>query len=188
MKRHKRGDMRGDGLVFYEYGHHGKYERWITPQRLEEIREQTKQLNAKRRQNKQAYNAYNREYYAKNRDSIRAKRAEEKVRRADAYREYARKWFRANPEKCRLRCRDRRAKLALAADPRHDKAIEMALEKARRRISSCVGIGFEVDHVVPIKVGGKHHHANLQLLPATLNRRKNANPQYPLPDCYRRAA
>ena len=188
MKRHKRGDMRADGLVFYSYSHGGKYERWITPKRLEEIREQTKRLGAKWRQDKEAYNAYNRAHYAQNRDAIRAMRAEEKIKRPDAYREYARKWFRNNPEKCRLRCRDRRAKLALAKDPNHNKAIEMALEKARRRISSCVGVGFEVDHVVPIKVGGKHHHANLQLLPATLNRRKNANPQYPLPDCYRRAA
>jgi hypothetical protein len=188
VKRHKRGDMRADGLVFYSYGHGKKYERWITPQRLAEIREQTKELNAKRRQNKEAYNAYNREYYAKKRTVIRTKRAEEKIRRADAYKEYARKWYTNNPEKCRLRCRARRASIAKAASPNHDRKIELALEHARRRISQCVAVSFEIDHIMPIKHGGLHHHGNLQLLPATLNRKKNARPNYELPDCYRRAA
>ncbi len=188
MKRHKRGDMRADGLVFYSYGRGGKCERWITPKRLLEIREQTKELNAKRRQDKESYNAYNRAYYAKRREDIRAKRAEEKIRRADAYKEYARKWYTNNPEKCRLRCRARRASIAKAASPDHNRKIELALEHARRRISQCVAVPFEIDHVMPIKHGGLHHHGNLQLLPATLNRKKNARPNYELPDCYRRAA
>lgn len=188
MKRHKRGDMRADGLVFYSYGHGGKYERWITPDRLAEIREQTKQLNTKRRQDRESYNAYNRAYYAANRDGIRAKRSEEKIRRADAYKEYARKWYTNNPEKCRLRCRARRASIANAASPEHNRKIELAMEHARRRISQCVAIPFEIDHIMPIKHGGLHHHGNLQLLPATLNRKKNARSNYELPDCYRRAA
>jgi outer membrane murein-binding lipoprotein Lpp len=190
MKRHKRGDMRADGLVFYQYQNIGEreYERWITPQRLAEIREQIKELNAKRRQKKQSYNAYNRAYYAANRDSIRARREEEKIRRADAYKEYARKWYTNNPEKCRLRCRARRASIANAVSPHHDRKIELALEHARRRISQCVSVPFDIDHIMPIKHGGLHHHGNLQLLPATLNRKKNARPNYELPDCYRRAA
>jgi hypothetical protein len=188
VKRHKRGDMRTDGLVFYSYGRGGKCERWITPKRLMEIREQTKELNAKRRQDKESYNAYNRAYYAKRREDIRAKRAEEKIRRADAYKEYARKWYTNNPEKCRLRCRARRASIANAVSPHHDRKIELALEHARRRISQCVAVPFEIDHIMPIKHGGLHHHGNLQLLPATLNRKKNARLNYELPDCYRRAA
>jgi len=38
--------------------------------------------------------------------------------------------------------------------------------------------GFEVDHIVSISKGGKHHEDNLQYLPAMENRRKNNKDVY----------
>jgi 5-methylcytosine-specific restriction endonuclease McrA len=35
------------------------------------------------------------------------------------------------------------------------------------------GIPHEVDHIVPISKGGKHHESNLQILTQTENRRKH---------------
>ena len=34
--------------------------------------------------------------------------------------------------------------------------------------------GYEVDHIVPLKVGGPHHPANLRIIPMVENRRKGA--------------
>jgi 5-methylcytosine-specific restriction endonuclease McrA len=38
--------------------------------------------------------------------------------------------------------------------------------------------GYEVDHVIAISEGGKHHEDNLQYLPAMENRRKNRTQNY----------
>ena len=35
--------------------------------------------------------------------------------------------------------------------------------------------GYEVDHIVPLAVGGPHHPRNLQILPADENRRKGSS-------------
>lgn len=47
----------------------------------------------------------------------------------------------------------------------------------RRRdlVSEWTGLTYEVDHIVPLARGGKHHPDNLQLLTAAENRRKGAS-------------
>ena len=51
------------------------------------------------------------------------------------------------------------------------------------RVSAKLQIPFEVDHIVPLSKGGLHHPLNLQIAPATWNRRKrNRNTERWLPN------
>jgi hypothetical protein len=43
----------------------------------------------------------------------------------------------------------------------------------RVRIQKKLGIKFNVDHIIPLSVGGTHHPSNLQVVPAKWNRRKH---------------
>jgi hypothetical protein len=45
--------------------------------------------------------------------------------------------------------------------------------KICRRISKCLQIRHDVDHIVPLYKGGIHHPSNLQILPARLNQIKS---------------
>ncbi len=113
-------------------------------------------------------------------------------------------WMKANPERAREIRRKanaayyaknkskfidkwarRKAVKRGATAPDHDPNIARLLAEIRDRLIKCTGIDWHLDHVLPIAAGGVHAHYNLQLLPATLNARKKANPEYPLPDCYR---
>jgi hypothetical protein len=51
------------------------------------------------------------------------------------------------------------------------------LNLIKRIVSECPD-GYEVDHIVSMSNGGKHHENNLQYLPAMENRRKNNRDQY----------
>lgn len=46
---------------------------------------------------------------------------------------------------------------------------------ARDRLIAETGIAFEVDHIIPLARGGRHHPDNLQLLTAAENRQKGAS-------------
>ena len=95
-RRWKRGDVREDGKVFWQYNpHYRDGERWLTPEKFAAYREKNKAYFAVRnaayqaanreaiRARKAAYRAENREkeatrnaaYYAANREAIRARRA-----------------------------------------------------------------------------------------------------------------
>jgi hypothetical protein len=43
----------------------------------------------------------------------------------------------------------------------------------RVRVQKKLGIKFNVDHIIPLSVGGTHHPSNLQVVPAKWNRRKH---------------
>jgi 5-methylcytosine-specific restriction endonuclease McrA len=59
-----------------------------------------------------------------------------------------------------------RAKKLRVLDPSANK------DKIREIYLNCPA-GFEVDHIVPLSRGGKHHEDNLQYLTIEENRRKN---------------
>jgi len=53
----------------------------------------------------------------------------------------------------------------------------------RVRVQKKLGIEFNVDHIVPLSIGGAHHPANLQVVPAKWNQRKgNTNTDRWLPN------
>ena len=59
-----------------------------------------------------------------------------------------------------------RAKQYRVLDPTADK------EKIKEIYLNCPE-GYEVDHIIPLSKGGKHHEDNLQYLTISENRRKN---------------
>ena len=95
------------------------------------------------------------------------------------------KWEKANPERMRLKTARRRAVKLKAAPPDANKAFVAGFYVIASRVSKCLGIRHDVDHIVPLSLGGSHCHRNLQVIPLTWNRRKHARYDYPLPDCYR---
>lgn len=50
-----------------------------------------------------------------------------------------------------------------------------AIYRQRDMVSEWTGLTYEVDHIIPLARGGKHHPDNLQLLTAAENRAKGAN-------------
>ena len=57
-----------------------------------------------------------------------------------------------------------------------DKAVIANLYVVSRRLSDCTGFSWEVDHIVPLSLGGSHTPNNLQVVPQKWNRvKKNTN-------------
>lgn len=99
----------------------------------------------------------------------------------DAYLEYREKrlkqthlnWSLENTVERTVKCRIARAKKEGYIHPLHDNEIEMVLEDQRRRLELCIGLPHHLDHIFPIRMGGLHHHENLQVIPRSVNLSKN---------------
>lgn len=94
-------------------------------------------------------------------------------------------WCKANPEKMNLKTARRRALKLTAVPDDANAAFVAGFYAIANRVSKCLGIRHDIDHIVPLSLGGSHCHRNLQVIPATWNYRKNDRFDYPLPDCYR---
>lgn len=73
----------------------------------------------------------------------------------------------------RIQRRVRRMRKKSLLHYNHNRKIELILQDMRDRISTCLGIGFDLDHVYPISLGGPHYHKNLQVIPSTINLEKS---------------
>jgi len=119
-----------------------------------------------------------------------------KLKRLKAYEKQKAK----NPELLRQKCREwqkrNKAKVTAYAQAREAlkrkaipfdawiSIIDLNYEIAER-ISRCLGIKHQVDHIFPLSKGGSHCHQNLQIIPAKFNRMKSAKLNFALPSCYR---
>jgi 5-methylcytosine-specific restriction endonuclease McrA len=85
-------------------------------------------------------------------------------------------WFQNNKHKVNNIAATRRARKKLGCRNLSDwdKIIIDELYLAAKRIEKCTGLKFEIDHVIPLSKGGLHHPTNLQLLAASINRKKHA--------------
>lgn len=77
--------------------------------------------------------------------------------------------------------RRRMLRLKNAIHKEHDTNIERVLDSMRIRLQCCLGIPFELDHIIPVSKGGPHHHLNLQVIPARLNSLKHNDMDYTHP-------
>jgi hypothetical protein len=130
-----------------------------------------------------AYNAENwedrkraaREDYHDNREQRIAQHAAWREENRDSVLAYSRAYKTANKAWNVAHANAYRARKLCAVPPWADmKAIERLYEEARRMTEE-TGVIHEVDHIFPLKgkhVSGLHVEANLQVIPAQLNRRK----------------
>jgi hypothetical protein len=128
----------------------------------------------------------NRQRWARNNPERRREISRaEYIRNIERKRRYGREYAKLYPEKRNLHNTARRARLKAALHQDHDCGMELAVRESRRRLQECLGCIFEVDHFIPLKLGGWHHHLNLHVLPRSLNRRKSTASDDRLPDCWK---
>lgn len=116
----------------------------------------------------------NREWRERNAEKRRLYHAQ------DRFVEARKRYKKEKPEVIRLSDQRRRAR-KYGADLEltdTEKRTVSLLYSRRDELTEWSGIRFEVDHIVPLSKGGRHHPSNLQLLPATENRRKGSNMTY----------
>lgn len=90
----------------------------------------------------------------------------------ERHRLYSREHQKMNPVLMRLRGAKKRAKAIGKLHPNADYAIIKTIATLAYRLEKCVGTRMALDHIVPHKRGGYHHHANLQAIPFLLNAKK----------------
>lgn len=166
--RIKAGTKREDGKVFCGYGvGYSNGEQWSDPAVLENnrrlCRERIREIR-KSEEYRLAYLEYSKARYAK-REDVRAK---SKLRNQV--------WSAKYPERRSQRAAKRRALKRSLHHPQHDESVELRLHEEAKRLTAETGIEHHVDHIIPIKHGGFHHHENLQVLPANVNLAKSSTP------------
>lgn len=60
--------------------------------------------------------------------------------------------------------------------PDHDFNVESKMHGECISRTETTGIRHNIDHIIPIALGGFHHHLNLQILPHKINASKSNNP------------
>jgi 5-methylcytosine-specific restriction endonuclease McrA len=185
VRKYLRGDIRkSDGFVFVVYtkeyrkrsNDYVMRETWSNPQAFERMlavaRIRVKEHNERdpeaAKQRRKASNARCMERIIRNSREWAAKNRERS-------REIKSKWRIANPDQtnklaAKRRSRRRNALLMLHRD---QEQIINTIYDCSRRVSKCLNIPHEVDHIIPISRGGYHIHTNMQIIPMRLNRSKS---------------
>lgn len=167
-QRLRHGQTREDGKRFcgYSVGYaNGEYwaDTKVFETRLEAARRNMREWR-KDENYKKAHTAYCRSRYANQQD------VREKTKKRQ------RAWSEKHPERINQRASNRRALKRSLHHPQHDESVELRLHEEAKRLTAETGIEHHIDHIIPIKHGGFHHHDNLQVLPANVNLAKSSTP------------
>jgi len=155
-------------MIFCGYGvGYANGEHWapqsVFDKRMEASREQMRRLR-KSIFYKQQFNAYAKQRYAE-KESVRKKMKA----RVD-------KWAAENKPLRAQHASNRRALKRNQLHPDHNFGLEAAMHEQARFLTITTGVEHHVDHIIPIKHGGWHHHENLQVLPEGVNLGKSCDP------------
>ena len=167
-KRIKNGHAREDGKIFCGYGSgYSNGEHWasqsVFDKRSEDARIQMRRLR-KSESYKNKFNSYAKERYSKRVD------VREKMKARTE------KWSKENKPRLALKSSNRRTLKRNLLHAEHDSSIEEKMRNAAEKLTIKTGVEHHVDHIIPIKHGGWHHHENLQILPAPVNQSKSSSP------------
>jgi len=179
MRNHKRGDVREDGKLFWQYKSDGK-QLWVSKEKFEEKKikacDSTKRAYPKVRQK---CIAYLKEWRRNNKDKcdkLRISWAEKNPEKVlECRRKAAKKYAKNNRAKCSVRENKRRQLKEASKEILTQDQIKIMnyIYDCRKRISDCTGLKFHVDHVLPLSKGGQHLPSNLKILPAKINLKKH---------------
>jgi 5-methylcytosine-specific restriction endonuclease McrA len=189
-KRHKRGDVREDGKIFW------KANRWLTPEKFEQYRkahaEGVKRYCGRNREerreysrkwyseNKEVHKEYGYKWAKENRDKTREIWQRYKKRHPDRVAAHSNRWKKNNPIKVKIMACNSEAKRRARMEGtsahlnQEQQAIVKCFYDQAQRLQKRLGIKFHVDHIIPLSKGGMHIPTNLQVLPASINVRKHA--------------
>jgi len=168
LLRYKHGYVREDGKVFCGYSvGYANGEHWTEAETFEKrLAHAREKMRLKRLDPK---------YKAEFRDYIKNRYKNADMRnRKTAIRK--KKWSQENKPRLALKSSSRRTLKRNLLHPEHDFSFEEIMRKAAAALTKQTGIEHHVDHIIPIKHGGWHHHENMQILPALVNQSKSSSP------------
>jgi len=168
LLRYKHGYVREDGKVFCGYSTgYANGEHWTDAETFEKrLAHAREKMRIKRRDPK--YQAEFRDYIKNRYKNIEMRKRKTKIRGKKHAQE--KPWM--NSEKTRRRYAAKKNQ----THPGIDRKIERAFFEEAARLTKQTGIEHHVDHIIPIKHGGWHHHENMQILPGPVNQSKNSSP------------
>lgn len=146
----------------------------------EKNKEKCMQLAKNRYENKkEEIRQYKKEYYLKNKERLTPIYKEHAKKNAVKIRAKAKKWKINNPEKAKLNAiiYQSKRRVKIKTDQKITKEQIYALlnnQKNKCATCFCVLKKYEIDHILPVKLGGKHEIVNLQILCPKCNRSKGA--------------
>lgn len=150
---------------------------------MEKNPELYKNLSKKYREaNEEKQKQYMKNYYNENSEKYKAERKEYYKNNTEKVKSESKAWMKNNPDKYNAIKSRRRARKLNQMHPDHDSEIEKFLYRESRRLESINEIGYNVDHIWPLSIGGPHHHDNLQVIAKSLNQAKKDNIMFSHPD------
>lgn len=193
--RHKRGDVRVDGKVFWNY--YGKYEKWVTANELKAKKAKAADLQREYyKKNREKVLASEHKCYQKHRDQRLALRKQYVKDNKHKIISYGKRYIKENREIVNAYNSSARARRRNALPTTANKRLIASFYEQANRLSEIWSashidpkfrVSFHVDHIVPLSCGGLHDPSNLQVVPAVWNLRKGNNSNYPLPSAYANA-
>ena len=129
------------------------------------------------RSNKEKCLAECKAYRISNRERINKWQREWREKNKDKARIYSSRWRAKNIEKCRLIVQNRRAKLRANGGVLTYGISEKLYKLQRGKCACCgkpLGKNYQLDHIMPVALGGVNEDWNIQLLRATCNYQKHA--------------
>lgn len=143
----------------------------VNPERIKAAKARYRKANIERIKAAEA------RYRKANREKIKADAAKYRKANPEKRNVAASKWAKANPEKCRIHKHNRRA-LKRTNGGRLSPDLAETLYKRQKGFCVCcnqpLGKAYHLDHIMPLKSGGKNEDWNMQLLTATCNHQKGA--------------
>lgn len=186
IRHHVYGDIRKeDGYIFHAYvkkwkARRGKYimeGQWVSPENFEKMLARARDNHVVVREKfPEKLKAQKKNYYEKNKAKIQVGIKDWLDRNHDKKLAIQKRWRDKNPDKTNHAAARRRSRKRDAVVPltESESAIIETIYDCSKRVSDCIGILHEVDHIIPISNGGKHIHTNMQILPMRINRSKAA--------------
>lgn len=115
-----------------------------------------------------------RRYYQNNKERLLKDQKAWQRNNKDKVNAASKRWRVKNPEKVQSNTARYRARKLEAADPTTNRAVIDSRYSAARYLKDITGKNWEVDHTRPLKLGGKHHEDNMQVVPQEWNQSKGA--------------